>query len=155
MTDRDGTVARRVAKAMAPELGWDERREAAEASGVPRRGGGRGHRGRRVGSAASAAQPSRPAGVPTGTAAARPAAPARSAVRPHAPSRLAVLAVALATAAAPAAASAQASSATPFPGDQVDVAVSRVADLDVARDGTGAVVYVKPDGGVTTSSPAG
>ncbi len=31
VTDRDGTVARRVAKAMAPELGWDERREAAEA----------------------------------------------------------------------------------------------------------------------------
>ena len=31
MTDRDGTVARRVAKAMAPELGWDERREAEEA----------------------------------------------------------------------------------------------------------------------------
>ena len=31
VTDRDGTVARRVAKAMAPELGWDERREAEEA----------------------------------------------------------------------------------------------------------------------------
>ena len=32
MTDRDGTVARRVApRRMAPELGWDERREAAEA----------------------------------------------------------------------------------------------------------------------------
>ena len=45
--------------------------------------------------------------------------------------------------------SAQASSATPFPGDQVDVARrAGSADLDVARDGTGAVVYVKPDGGV-------
>jgi glycerol-3-phosphate dehydrogenase len=31
VTDRDGTVARRVARAMAPELGWDERREADEA----------------------------------------------------------------------------------------------------------------------------
>ena len=86
VTDRDGTVARRVAKAMAPELGWDERREAAEAQGVPRRGGGRGHRGRRVGSAAPAAQPSRPGGVSTITAAAPSAVrPRRSAARPHAP----------------------------------------------------------------------
>ena len=61
---------------------------------------------------------------------------------------LAVLAAVLAALVVPAAAPAQTSSATPFPGDQVDVGVSRVGDVDVARDGTGAVVYVKPDGGV-------
>ena len=34
-----------------------------------------------------------------------------------------------------------------FPGEQLDTGIERVGDVDVARDGTGGVVYVKQDGG--------
>jgi hypothetical protein len=35
-----------------------------------------------------------------------------------------------------------------IPAEPIDGPVTALGDLDVARDGTGAVAYVKPDGGV-------
>ena len=118
----DPQIVRRVAEAVGRELEWDAARVDAEVEAFATRGCGRGHRGRRLSCRDFA-----------------PPLVLRLPMRPLLP--VAVLAALALPATAHAAW---------FPADQLDgptADITSVGDVDVAREGVGAAVYLKRDGG--------